>query len=235
MIGKNWLSDLHEHGFTTVPGVLREGEIEALRAAIQAVEGEAVSRRKNVYAIRNLLEVPLVRELAQSAPVRGLVEPVLGSGAFAVRGIFFDKTPDTNWKVVWHQDMSIAVREKREVAGFGAWSQKAGIWHVQPPREVLENMVAVRLHLDPCPESNGALRVVPNSHTQGKLDAPRIAAWRGNGPEITCEVPQGGALLMRPLLLHASSPSQSPAHRRVVHLEFGAVALPGELQWHDRV
>ena len=31
-------------------------------------------------------------------------------GAFVVRGLFFDKTPTTNWNLPWHQDMTIAVR-----------------------------------------------------------------------------------------------------------------------------
>ena len=36
---------------------------------------------------------------------------------------------------------------------------------------------------------------------------------------------------MRPLLLHASSPSRVPGHRRVVHLDFAAVQLPNGMRW----
>jgi len=46
-----------------------------------------------------------------------------------------------------------------------------------------------------------------------------------------CVVGRGGALLMRPLLLHASSPSQRPAHRRVIHLDFACEQLPNPLKW----
>ena len=67
---------------------------------------------------RNLLSVPAVRELATSEPVRRLVEPVLGPNAFAVRGILFNKLPGANWKVPWHQDCAIAVRERKDMPGW---------------------------------------------------------------------------------------------------------------------
>jgi hypothetical protein len=78
----------------------------------------------------------------------------LADRCFPVRAIYFDKTPDSNWNVAWHQNLTIAVRERRDAAGFGPWSVKAGVPHVQPPVELLEHLVAVRLHLDPCVRSS---------------------------------------------------------------------------------
>jgi ectoine hydroxylase-related dioxygenase (phytanoyl-CoA dioxygenase family) len=231
-IAPAWLPGLLEDGFALVPDVVSRDRVDELLAALgAAAEGKGVRRRENVYAIRNLLEaVPAVRELARSSAIRALVEPVLGAGAFAVRGILFDKTPDANWKVTWHQDLTIAVRERIDVDGFGPWSEKAGIIHVQPPAPVLERMVTVRLSLDPCGPEN----VIPGSHRHGRLSAEQVQRWRAeHGAVATC-LAAGGALLMRPLLLHASSPSTSPAHRRVVHLEFAVDALPGGLEWHGR-
>lgn len=231
-----WRTHLDAHGYALVPGVIDRAEVDALLAALaRAGEGEAVRRRESVYAIRNLLEeVPEVRALARSAAVRALVEPVLGEGAFAVRGILFDKTPDANWKVVWHQDLTIAVRERQEVPGFGPWSEKEGVPHVQPPAPLLAGMVAVRLHLDDCTETNGPVRVIPGSHRDGRLAPGDIDRWRAAGPEVVCTVPRGGILAFHSLLLHASSPAQVPAHRRVVHLEFAADPLPGGLEWYER-
>jgi hypothetical protein len=77
--------------------------------------------------------------------------------------------PNANWKVPWHQDVTIAVQERVEAEGFGPWSIKADVLHVQPPGEVLEHMISVRLHLDNCGEKNGALRVIPGSHLQGRI------------------------------------------------------------------
>jgi ectoine hydroxylase-related dioxygenase (phytanoyl-CoA dioxygenase family) len=224
---------LIRHGFTTVDPILSPGDIRHLLAALEQVGPRpGVSQRAQVYAIRNLLEVfPAVRELADSGPVRSLVEPVLGSGACPVQGIFFDKPPDANWKVPWHQDLSIPVKARVPVTGFGPWSMKAGVPHVQPPTEVLERLLIVRLHLDDCTEESGPLRVIPGSHLGGKLTPSQVEAWRARAAEVACLVPRGGALVMRPLLLHASSAARASDHRRVIHLVFAAEPLPGELDW----
>jgi ectoine hydroxylase-related dioxygenase (phytanoyl-CoA dioxygenase family) len=220
-------------GFAVVGRVLDECAVSSFEGSLEAVgSGEGVLRRGGVYAIRNLLEVlPAARELARSAAVRALVEPVLGADCFPVRGVLFDKTPAAPWKVAWHQDLTVAVRTRVEVEGFGPWSIKAGVVHVQPPARVLEEVLAVRLHLDDCDESNGPLKVLSGSHLSGRLGADEIARWREEVRPVTCVVPRGGAVLMRPLLLHSSPAPRTPRRRRVVHLEFAARPLPHGLEW----
>lgn len=231
-----YLETVERDGFAVVEGVVPVDVIDALLPALEHVEHEgAVERRGSVHAVRNLLEaVPEVRDLARMPSVRALVEPVLGPECFVVRGILFDKTPAANWKVAWHQDLTIAVREPRDAPGFGPWSEKAGIPHVQPPVEVLERMLTVRVHLDPCGPDNGPVQVLPGSHAQGRLSVETITRMRDAGEPVPCTCARGGALVMRPALLHASSPATRPGHRRVVHLEFAADALPHGLQWHGR-
>ncbi|WP_420125735.1 phytanoyl-CoA dioxygenase family protein [Longimicrobium sp.] len=233
---ESYLRAIDRDGFAVVPGVAGCDAVDRLLDAMAEVDSSAaIARRGSVHAVRNLLEaVPRVRELARSEPVRALVEPVLGAECFVVRGILFDKTPEANWKVAWHQDLTIAVREPREAPGFGPWSEKAGIPHVQPPAEVLERMLTVRVHLDACGPENGPVQVIPGSHRAGRLAPGEIDGWRERAPAVACTSPRGGALVMRPLILHASSPSTLPAHRRVVHLEFAADALPHGLDWHGR-
>lgn len=224
-------------GFAIIPGVLDAGQRESLLAAIAAMEasGDALRRGEGVYGIRNLLDaVPAVRETTESPAIRALVEPILGAKCLPVRGILFDKTPDANWKVPWHQDLTIAVRERRNVPGYGPWSEKAGVTHVQPPVAVLEQMLAVRLHLDPCGAENGPLRVLPGTHTNGRLNATQIQRLRQERASHDCLAGAGDAILMRPLLLHASAAATSPAHRRVIHLEFASGALDGGLEWSER-
>lgn len=208
-------------GFAIIEGVLSRSTIDHLLATLKHIgDTGSVRKRGGIFALRNLLDVsPEVQEIALSEAIRALVEPVLGHHFFPVRGTLFDKIPGANWKVPWHQDVTIAVQERIECDGFGPWSTKADVLHVQPPAEVLKHMISVRLHLDPCGEDNGALRVVPGSHRHGRIPEEQIQAIR-NTPEVVCEVATGGALLMRPLLLHASSPSRIPGHRRVVHLRF---------------
>lgn len=203
-------NEVQTGGFAIVESVLSRQQVDDLLNALERIgETGSVRKRGGIFAVRNLLdESPEVRELASSEAVRALVEPVLGAHHFPVRGILFDKIPDANWKVPWHQDVTIAVRERVEAEGFGPWSMKADVLHVQPPATILERMLTVRLHLDPCGEENGALRILPGSHTRGKIPEDEIVTMRESLPEEVCAVGLGGALLMRPLLLHASSPSR---------------------------
>jgi len=59
----------------------------------------------------------------------------------------------------------------------------------------------------------------------------KIRSIRQTVSETVCAIGVGGALLMRPLLLHASSPSRAPEHRRVIHLDFAGVRLPAGMSW----
>ena len=103
-----------------------------------------------------------------------------------VRAIYFDKSPEANWLVPWHQDLTVALRSRREVPGFGPWSVKDGVPHVQPPVERLEQMLTVRLHLDDADEGNGALRVLPGSHRSGRLSSTQIQALRAGQADVLC-------------------------------------------------
>jgi ectoine hydroxylase-related dioxygenase (phytanoyl-CoA dioxygenase family) len=197
-----------------------------------AASHATLDRNGSTFAIRNLLrDHAIVRELANSLSIRSLVEPFLGSTAIAVRGILFDKTPGANWKVPWHQDLSIAVTERIDLPGYGPWSVKAGVPHVQPPVKILQNMLTVRLHLDNCGVVNGPLLVLPGSHAHGILNSDKIEKFRTSEKPVACTVNSGGAVLMRPLLLHASHSATSPGHRRVIHLEYASDLLPGPLRW----
>ena len=222
------MSDLaltvEQNGFAVIPSCLDEPTVKRLR------EHLGVSK----HAQRNLLSVPAVRELAASQAVREIIGAVLGPRCFAVRGILFNKTKQLNWKAVWHQDLTIAVREHREIDGFGPWTTKAGVLHVQPSAEIMSRTLAIRLHLDESGPDNGPLRVIPASHLEGRLSTEQVAN-RQETSSVTCIVPIGGAVLMRPLLLHASSACVVPNPRRVIHLEFAAEELPQGLEWHDRV
>ncbi len=223
------MSDLRTDGFDVVPGVLSDGALQEMDSALAGIE-------EGACGVRRLLEdLEPVRAFARSRPIRELVEPWLGSECFAVRGILFDKTPRSNWKVGWHQDLAIAVRERRDVEGFGPWSVKADVPHTLAPASVLSRMLAVRVHLDDCDSTNGAVRVLPGTHASGRLSPAEIQAARASVREHVCEVARGGVLLMRPLLLHASSPATRPRRRRVIHIEFASGPLPDGLEWRVAV
>jgi ectoine hydroxylase-related dioxygenase (phytanoyl-CoA dioxygenase family) len=172
---------------------------------------------------------PSLLSVINSAKVNNL----LGRGFRLVRSILFDKTAGANWAVPWHQDRTIAVREKRDLKGFGPWSIKEGIPHVQPPLPILEKMITLRVHLDDAGAENGALRIISESHRMGILDNETIARLGKTGVEKMFEAKAGDVLMMKPLVLHASHASADPSHRRVLHLEYSDQPLPNGLDWAE--
>ncbi len=150
-------SELQRDGYALVHDVIGRDAIDCLCAGLSNFS-DGHARDGRTYAARNLLQVPAIAELACSRKVRGLVESVLGLDAFAVRGLLFDKLPEANWGLPWHQDLSIAVRERRQAPSFGPWSVKDGVTHVQPPETIMAGMLAVRVHLDVADRSKGAAR-----------------------------------------------------------------------------
>ena len=232
-IASSLREQLLEDGFAIVAGVLEPGEIAILISSLDDLgQSKSIRTRGGIFAVRNLLDVsPAIHELAKSPRIHDVVSSILGDDAFPVRGILFDKTPNANWKVPWHQDVTIAVSSRKELDGFGPWSIKAGVPHVQPPAKVLDDMLSLRIQLDPGGAENGALKVVPGSHRHGRLSEEEAVRSGAKGPVKVCAINAGDALIMRPLLLHASSASKVPGHRRVIHLDYAAAQLPGGLRW----
>ena len=231
-----WSGVLERLGFAIAPDVVDAETVSQLIRVVDAIprEAKALERGGRIYAMRNILSLlPETRRIAESKTLTDLVRGVLGPRAFVVRGLLFDKTPEANWGVPWHQDLTIAVKARRDAPGYGPWTVKEGVPHVQPPIEVLERMLTVRVHLDESAPDRGPLRVVPGSHRAGRLGAEATREWLSRVQPQTCLVPRGGALLMHPLILHASSPVESPGRRRVIHLEYAAGPLPGGVDWFE--
>lgn len=224
------LPALSRDGFEVTGSGLSAGELDALRAAVIPVLDQHQARggvRQIATRIPGVMPTII-------GPLKALARPHFDSEPFAVRILLFDKTPHANWKVAWHQDVTIAVTERREATGWGPWSRKDGVWHVRPPESVLAGMLTVRLHLDPCDAANGPVRVIPGSHRLGRLaDLDVRGSLLGSEPH-DCVVPAGGVLLMRPLILHSSAPATTPTHRRVLHVEFAGQALPDGLMWAEK-
>jgi ectoine hydroxylase-related dioxygenase (phytanoyl-CoA dioxygenase family) len=233
---KTYADTFRRNGYFFGDNVLSCSEVEELRRAIAEIPNrDEVRRKRSVYGVRNLLQIcPAVRTLAVQPHIRQFVTPVLGVHAFAVRALFFDKVPGANWSLFWHQDNVISVAERVERPGYVGWSKKADVWQVQPPAAVLANMVAVRVHLDDSDLTNGPLRMIPGSHRVGWIEDD-LDEWKVRVPEVICTVPCGGIVTMCPLILHASARSDAVGHRRVIHIEYAAAELPGDLDWNIRV
>ena len=155
----------------------------------------------------------------------------LGSGARDVRALLFDKAPDINWALGWHQDRTIVVRRRIDTAGFGPWTVKRGMVHVAPPAALHARMLTMRVHLDPVPHDNAPLLIAPGSHRLGRIAEADTDAVLERCGTATCLADAGDVWLYATPILHASAISTSGTHRRVLQIDFAAVDLPGGLEW----
>lgn len=149
-----------------------------------------------------------------------------------VKSLYFDKPPQANWIVNWHQDLTINVRKKIPLLGYENWRELKERTVVQPPIKILENIFTIRIHLDDCTEKNGALRVIKSSHREGVIDV-RNGIREKIKEEIVCEVGRGGILIMKPLILHSSKRTENNRNRRIIHIEFCDLELPMGLNWNE--
>ncbi len=210
-----------EHGIEIVKNVVATEVMDAIKLETAHQHGVRNAEKK----------FPTIFELVNSPKFLERAKSILGGKPKIVRVIFFDKTPDKNWLVTWHQDKTIAVSSKVEISYWGPWSVKDGIHHVQPSLNVLNKMVTFRLHLDDANAQNGCLKVIPKSNHLGILPQAKIDTIVQTEPVFACEVQAGDMIIMRPHILHASSKSSIPEHRRVVHVEYSDYELPHRLNW----
>jgi ectoine hydroxylase-related dioxygenase (phytanoyl-CoA dioxygenase family) len=217
-------AQLEESGYAVIPDVVGRDEISGIERLID-------DDGNGVFGTRRLISLPWCRELADRLARDARLSEALPDDARPVQCTLFVKSAASNWLVSIHQDLSIPVTERIDTPKYHGWSEKEGELFVQPPVSILNDMVAVRLHLDDCDERNGALRVVPGSHRAGRLAATEAMKVREAQGEVCVRVPRGGAMVMKPLLLHASSKVSVNSGRRVLHFVFGPANLPAPLRW----
>ena len=224
MLAAKAVSQFKSGGFFVLPGVIDAVLNQRLGAFVGGLpNGGAGSRR--------LLDEAWCAHLAGALRGNAKIRSLLPSNAVAIQCTLFDKSPMKNWLVSLHQDLSIPVQNRVDSPECSGWSEKEGQLYVQPPVGVLERLAAVRVHIDDCTTESGALRVVPGSHSEGRLSRERAEELRRESGETEVPVARGGALVMRPLLLHASSKATSQSPRRVLHFVFGPPKLPLGLEW----
>lgn len=217
-----------EDGFTRVDAVLRDHECETIAAC--AVPSSAASGGTRSLLLQDWCK-SLVKRLRKQPRLSKLVPLEFA----AVQCTYFEKSASRNWLVSLHQDLSIPVAERVDHHSLRGWSEKEGNLFVQAPVDLLEQLVAVRLHLDACGLEDGPLHFVPGTHLRGKIDPQAALAARSEVAEVTCNANRGSALVMRPLLLHASSKASGLSRRRVLHFLFGPRQLPHGLKWQHEL
>lgn len=209
-------------GFALLPGVLAVEECQALAEGLDAGA---------VAGTRSLLQHPHCGALLARLRAHAGLAALIPATHVAVQCTLFEKSGARNWLVPVHQDLSIPVAERVAAPDLSGWSEKEGMVFVQAPVPLLEQLVAVRLHLDHCGPDDGPLKVVPGTHRLGRLDPGLAVALRRSHGELSCAAAAGDALVMRPLLLHASSKSRGSSRRRVLHFVFAPRQLTHGLRW----
>ena len=216
--------ELTDNGYAVVPAIVDIDEVDRIgRFVTDTLAATAGTRR--------LIELPWCRDLADCLMRNSRLCDSLPVHSLAIQCTLFIKSTEKNWLVSLHQDLSIPVGERVDSALYSGWSEKERQLFVQPPVSFLERILAIRVHLDDCDQRNGALRVVPGSHTMGRLDSSAALRVRSDRGEVHVSVPRGGAMLMRPLLLHASSKILANHPRRVLHFVFAPAIPPDGLRW----
>lgn len=217
------MSGLDSSGFEIIPNWLSQDTVSSL---ITAVRHSSIYRSR--AGMRHALEIDAVRSLACDSKLLHLASDAVGNRAIPFRATLFDKSPKSNWLVVWHQDTALPLRKKRDVPGWGPWSIKEKVICAHAPASALEQIVAIRVHLDDSAADNGPLRVLPGTHRLGVLSDEAIHDLAQHTPAVECHVGSGGLLLMRPLLVHASSKATSTTSRRVLHIEYSVTDCFGD-------
>lgn len=197
--------------------------LDALETVLARVRADRAGVR--LHGVAGLAELLGSDELGSCAAER------LGPRAKPVRAILFDKSEATNWALGWHQDRTIAVAGRADVPGYGPWSVKAGMPHVEPPFALIERMLTMRVHLDPVPADNAPLLIAPGSHRLGRLAEEAIEAVVARCGTRACLAAPGDIWLYATPILHASAASAGPGHRRVLQVDFSADDLPPPVEW----
>ena len=211
----DWHATVQHEGYGLVPNVFAEDEILNL---LKKLDGENLTRTR--AGVRHAMRSENVARIARDARMMEIAKRILGPEATPFRATLFEKLPNSNWLVAWHQDTALPLRERRDVPGWGPWSVKDGVNYAHAPAQALERILALRVHLDSSVEDNGPLRVLPGTHVQGVLTDDEIHSIAERTAGVDCLMPLGGVIAMRPLVIHASSKSRTENPRRVLHIEY---------------
>jgi len=200
-------------GYSIVPNVLTDAECDSLLSALSNMQ-------RGRAGVRHLMRNSAVAALAVDQRLLEIARPLLGTHAVPFRATLFEKSGKANWLVAWHQDTALPLASQFDDAGWGPWSEKAGVIYAHAPVWALSQVLALRIHLDSSTSENGPLRVMPASHSAGLLTDAQVIEYARTHPSMECPVPRGGVLAMRPLIIHASSKAREANPRRVLHVEY---------------
>ena len=206
---------MSDPGFAIEHEVFSRAEVGRVKSALAC---DSLNRSR--AGARHILSSRPIAELARDERLLELATRWLGARAIPFKATLFEKSPTANWLVAWHQDTALPMDTARVAPGWGPWSKKYGVSYAHAPARALEKVVALRIHLDDSDHSNGSLRVLSRTHEDGVLTDAQLLERAQRIESVDCHTLAGGVVVMRPLLIHASSKATSQKPRSVVHIEY---------------
>lgn len=229
----SYISELNNNGYSIVPQLYSKEEIYNIAQCIANHPSSTNTEHHHVFAIRQFLKtIPELKPLLFTNKAKLLLNSYFKTNHHLSKAIYFNKPPQSNWFVSYHQDLSISVKEKVEIDQYTHWTKKHGQLGVIPPTPILDNVITLRIHLDKTTKDNGALKVIPQSHLHGVLRPETLTNKKEK--EVISEASPGDVMLMKPLTLHASDKTTNNTFRRIIHLEFSSLDLEHPLEWLEK-
>lgn len=190
-----------ENGFLKLPQAIAPKMLQQLRIAVDNLTAlgeqlpdstvlESSNNQKFVVAIDKIVvkEEPIFAQLLGSSMLLSIAESLCGADFFPVQDFIVIKTLGDQNEVMWHQDVLSKCHEKTFMIGF---------------------------YLDPTTDDNGALRIIPGSHTSD-LSICELQKMDYQSLDI-----EAGDVLIHDLrIAHSSGQLSSFSKRRVVYFEF---------------
>lgn len=212
--------ELTRDGAQRLPGLARSVIAELMEALCRWPDGRA--------GVRNSGDPAVARLTGPNGDIRRAISSIVGERARPVRAVLFDKA---DWALGWHQDRTIAVRARVDAVGFGPWSIKQGIVHVEPSFAVIAAMHTLRIHIDPVDDENAPLLIAAGSHKIGRVPAARAAELAAGFPLHACLADAGDGWIYHTPILHASDAARPGRQRRVLQVDYTLQDLPAGLEW----
>jgi hypothetical protein len=215
---------LSRHGAQHIPVALSSENLEQLEQALAGTPPDRPGIR--------LTGLPALSDfLSPKGCIGRHAAATLGPAARPVRALLFNKSKNQNWSLGWHQDRTIAVSNRVDTPGFGNWTIKSNIQHVEPPFDLVEKMLTVRVHLDDVGPANAPLLIVPGSHRLGRIPEAQLSSAAARLGSHACLACRGDIWIYATPIVHASDPSAENASRRVLQVDYSTAELPAGLQW----
>ena len=125
-----WATEVERDGYGLVHDVCDADQVGAILSSL-----ENVNIARSRAGIRHVMSQSAVANVARSAQMLTIATSVLGPTAVPFRATLFDKSPESNWLVAWHQDRRCRGRrnEKSKVGDRGR--QKKASFTLTLPRK----------------------------------------------------------------------------------------------------